>query len=862
MRKYINLIKSLCIVLTSTVLFACGGGDSKPEIPPTPAVNVAPSVSVVDDFSIDEQLEVNLSASVSDSDGTVTSYTWRQTSGVSVQLVDADTLNASFIAPDVSQDEILIFELAVSDDDNASSSDQVTVTLLKVNQAPIAVLGEDMAAEVNQTVTISGDNSSDPDNDNLSYQWSLQVPTDSNASIANGDTAAPTITPDIPGEYILSLTVSDGDLSSEAASITLTVATIEAVSATVSGTVLTFNGNGVATPSEIEDLNVTVTLLNEQDEVVASDNPEASFNQLAANELRFNSALTGLGASRVSITVEREGYTSFSRRLDITDATLVEAKLMEVPMQTIDKSTMSSVSGIETEGFNIDMIDSAGAGGISINIPSSLLPNNINSIQAAVETFDPNDPNDAEMFPGEYADSSGQQLVSVAFNYAELMTDTGESVAEAMKRQRLNRQGVLSVNSSASLADEEPVIINRNVPASSCSLLNSLGDSDTETDGFQIPIYTFNPNTGLWDLLGHGTVFDASGNVMAAEKRDFDCAANNYVLEILVTNEIFLSKWWNLDYPLLFSQPETLCATIEVRNDEQQLLRNTYGFVSDKDEVFDFNSIFFVTDIDGRADIEVLRTSNNEDLSAEVYFYSPNAFGFDEAEITLSDNCETPAVQHVTLERPQLCQVSGVSLYEDGTPASGNLIYGFSTNIISLYSYDFTNADEDGRYFLNVACDAEIQIFDYTSVLTSQDDDNEGAVKTVIIDGVVGEDEISDNGTSVQVADFNVPFVEPVVVLSPIVAIEQFQLIAYGTRGSFPLTFDVKIENADGSVQYDPISTTLNRSSDGDDALFWFYEVATEQIDYAFPDTTGVYMTVTTTDAFGNEWVQDRVQLY
>lgn len=851
------------LLLISFFLTACGGGDTNEVDPlPAPAPNLLPTVDAGNDISADEQSLVTLSATGSDSDGSIASYAWTQTSGPSVTLDATNTASVTFTSADITQNIELVFEVVVTDNDGATASDTVTVNINRVNQLPVAVAGDDQTVTTGTLVTVNGSSSSDPDADALTYAWTIELPDGSSSTLANADMQEATFTPDVAGEYTVSLVVNDGEASSTSSSLTVTAsAPAPLVTADVRGTVLTFNSNNTLEQGESDEVTVLVSLLDENDNIVATDSPEAIFNQAQATELRFTSEISGPGAMAVSVSVSRDGYTSFSRRLDLTDVTRVEAKISEVVLEEVMPSTMSSVSGESTIGFNVDMLSDEGAGGISIGIPSSLMPDDVNSLMVAVETFDPNDPNDAELFPGEYEDSSGQALVSVAFNFAEIMTDSGESVVSAMNRKRdLNYRYLTSDERKLAEEDEDPVIINRNIPASSCPILNSLGDSDTDEEGFQIPVYTYNPNTGLWDLLGQGSVYDNAGNLQSADKNDFDCTNEKYVLEILVTNDIFLSDWWNLDYPLVFDEPTALCANIEVQNEEQQILSNTYGFVSDKDDTFNFSSGYFVTDDMGRANIEVIALNGSQDTTADLFFYSAVEFGFTTTEINLSSDCDNPPLQVVTVNRPKLCTVSGRSVYVDGEPAGGNLIYGFGISDQG-YTYDFVNADENGEFSLNLQCDIDVQVFDYiTLVGNAQDDiDIEDYTRSANVNGGLELDEVSDDGDTVVITDFEVDYLQPLVYVIPILQ-GQISVSVLAVESSFPVQLAISFENDDGSQVLGNLSATAVPTED-EESQIWFYVISTQTIDYVIPDGTTSF-TVTITDETGNVWEQARQPIF
>jgi uncharacterized repeat protein (TIGR03803 family) len=79
------------------------------------------------------------------------------------------------------------------------------------NEGPTAVATADPTkVVVNELTTFDGSASTDPDGDNLTYQWTLtDVPGGSLAEIAAADTAHATFTPDVAGEYKVALTVTD-----------------------------------------------------------------------------------------------------------------------------------------------------------------------------------------------------------------------------------------------------------------------------------------------------------------------------------------------------------------------------------------------------------------------------------------------------------------------------------------------------------------------------------------------------------------------------------------------------------------------------------------------------------------------------
>lgn len=91
--------------------------------------NSLPSANADVDQSVVSGSAVNLAGSGSDPDGSVSVFTWQQTGGAAVALMNASTANASFTAPTVTANTVLSFSLTVTDNDGASAADSVNVTV-------------------------------------------------------------------------------------------------------------------------------------------------------------------------------------------------------------------------------------------------------------------------------------------------------------------------------------------------------------------------------------------------------------------------------------------------------------------------------------------------------------------------------------------------------------------------------------------------------------------------------------------------------------------------------------------------------------------------------------------------------------
>lgn len=167
--------KALIATSISFVLSACGGGggsessNSSNPVSTTPS-NVAPTATAGQDQSVEVSaysgLTITLSGTASDSDGTIQSIKWEDKTIVpgqeGIELLDSDKLAASFKFNNINitQEQIYTLSLTITDDDGATTSDEVVVTVSpntpidvslpdNINGARLVLLSED-------TILISG----------------------------------------------------------------------------------------------------------------------------------------------------------------------------------------------------------------------------------------------------------------------------------------------------------------------------------------------------------------------------------------------------------------------------------------------------------------------------------------------------------------------------------------------------------------------------------------------------------------------------------------------------------------------------------------------------------------------------------
>lgn len=194
-----------------------------PNPPPTPT-NTAPVANPGPNQNVLTNTAVTLDASASiDANGDPLTYKWAfksRPSGSAAALSSVTDAKPTFMA-DVAGTYVVT--LIVNDGKVDSTPVDVTITATVANAAPVANAGADQNVKNGTLVNLDGSASSDANGDALTYQWTIDArPSGSAATLSSATVARPTLIPDVAGNYVLSLIVSDGSLRSVADSVTIT----------------------------------------------------------------------------------------------------------------------------------------------------------------------------------------------------------------------------------------------------------------------------------------------------------------------------------------------------------------------------------------------------------------------------------------------------------------------------------------------------------------------------------------------------------------------------------------------------------------------------------------------------------------
>lgn len=192
------------------------------------AVNAAPTASAgaAQTITLPTSTATLNGSGSKDSDGTIKSYAWSQTSGPS----SAAFSNTTVVSPVVSRltsAGAYVFKLVVTDDKGATGTSSVTITVKAAtvsNVAPTANAGTAQTITLpTSTVTLNGAGSKDSDGTIRSYAWSLSS---GPATPAFSSTSA--VSPVISklttaGSYVFKLTVTDDKGATGTSTVTITV---------------------------------------------------------------------------------------------------------------------------------------------------------------------------------------------------------------------------------------------------------------------------------------------------------------------------------------------------------------------------------------------------------------------------------------------------------------------------------------------------------------------------------------------------------------------------------------------------------------------------------------------------------------
>ncbi|MGR8940826.1 MAG: Ig-like domain-containing protein [Gammaproteobacteria bacterium] len=217
--------------------------NGNPSINAPPVANAGPDAAVIDsDANGSERVTLNGNGS-SDPNGSLVSYDWYE-NGVAIASGATPSVNL-----EVGNHSIT---LTVTDNEGASASDTVSITVSAANLPPVANAGQggtvtDTDGNGVETVTLNGSASYDPDGTIVQFDWF-----ENGALIASGATTTVSLA---TGNHNLTLKVTDNGGTSATAGITISVqagqlAAPESLTGSLQGSTVNLNWADVSAQEE------------------------------------------------------------------------------------------------------------------------------------------------------------------------------------------------------------------------------------------------------------------------------------------------------------------------------------------------------------------------------------------------------------------------------------------------------------------------------------------------------------------------------------------------------------------------------------------------------------------------------------
>ena len=246
---------------------------------------------------------------------------------------------------------------ATSKVDNSKSTITAVTVTNGANNPPVANAGSDQTVTVGSTVNLNGGESRDPDGDLLTFDWSLDPPTGSNAKLSSTNIANPTFLADVVGEFEVMLTVSDGTLTdSDTVVITTTNSLVEC-----SGSYVV---DGIDTEADLVDIR-NCNIIKGDLTVNSSPLFEFKHDKLMRIEGTFsitnNNALTNINLANLTdvgsvLSIQNNNALT---SIDLTNLTSVGSRLAinGAALTNLDLTNLNSVVGILINDTALTSID-------------------------------------------------------------------------------------------------------------------------------------------------------------------------------------------------------------------------------------------------------------------------------------------------------------------------------------------------------------------------------------------------------------------------------------------------------------------------------------------------------------------------
>jgi len=296
------------------------------------------------------------------------------------------------------------------------------------------------------------------------------------------------------------------------------------------------NSEGIA--KLVVDLNNNGEFEDEGDKTYKAviTNGKVSFPQVSIREK---------GTTKVKLTIEKTGRSPFEKVLELSPNASINLKVETVPVQVVTQKINRSKSNSGYLVFGIykdsnkpfarvvasrsDNISLGTEAKVQVAIPVYKLSDNVSSVTASLQIFDGK--KDVKHFPGEFkgtgytstrGDNEPVALQSVSFAYMKLQDQNGNDLKNDF------------TDNKARTMDDVEMTVQLEVP---CDNLDMIKDDDNAKNGVQVPLWTYNYNTGSWTYVGEGDLYYDNGTEVknVGDIDNSTCSSIGYYVEGIIS---------------------------------------------------------------------------------------------------------------------------------------------------------------------------------------------------------------------------------------------------------------------------------------------------------------------------------------
>jgi hypothetical protein len=240
-----------------------------------------------------------------DPDGIITGFAWSQLNGPAAATINP--LGPTNVDVSNLVQGVYNFRLVVTDNQGATSSDTVRVTVLSTNMPPVANAGTDQSIQLPaSSATLNGSGSNDPDGNITTYAWT-KIAGPAQFNLSNANTANATAGNLAAGTYSFRLIVTDNRGATDDDTVNVTVA-LPPPPPNVAPTA----NAGVDQSIQLPTNNIT---LNGS----ASTDPDGTISSYAWSKVAGPAQYNITNANTVSASITNLVAGTYSFRLVVTD---------------------------------------------------------------------------------------------------------------------------------------------------------------------------------------------------------------------------------------------------------------------------------------------------------------------------------------------------------------------------------------------------------------------------------------------------------------------------------------------------------------------------------------------------------------